>query len=193
MDMTIIYVIRHGKTEMNRKHLILGHKDSPLLLSAERQIKQIANTFKTIPLTAIYTSNLPRAHKTAQLIKKELSYTVPLKTSPSLREVDYGKLVGLSKKIAEKKYPLYHKDVHFVHPSGESFNHMYKRIVPFFKSIARKKGIFLLVTHAGCIRALYAYCKKKNFEKVITMKVSHAFVMKYTKKERESKITIIHY
>lgn len=87
-----LYIVRHGQTEWNVQKIIQGHVDSPLTAEGVIQAKTLGKQFKDIDFSAIYSSDLLRAHRTAQLISLEKKLAI--KTSEHLRERFMGKLEG---------------------------------------------------------------------------------------------------
>jgi broad specificity phosphatase PhoE len=189
--MTEIYIIRHAKTEMNEKKMIIGHLDPSILPSAATNIKKIAKRLRKIKFDAIYSSDLKRAYQTAKIISENLEYPARIVKSPEIREIDYGILSGKLKEDAKKDYPDYHDNIGFINPNGESFKRVYSRVTLFLNKIAKKHGKFLVVTHSGCIRAIYSYCNNNNFEDNINMKVPHDIIIKCVIKDKNKKTVIL--
>lgn len=93
--MTRIILIRHGQTEWNRVERFRGRADVPLNEMGFRQADatgvRVAAKWKP---TAIYSSPLSRAVKTAEAIAKHFDLTVLI--HPGLADIDYGDWQGLS-------------------------------------------------------------------------------------------------
>ncbi len=66
---TRIYLTRHGQTEWNLQKRMQGHKNSDLTSLGKEQAKALGLRMKDVELNAIYTSSLPRAMQTAELIR----------------------------------------------------------------------------------------------------------------------------
>jgi len=172
--MTQILAVRHAPTKLNKEAKIIGHKDP--VISKKRDVNKLANKLSRYKIDKIYSSDLKRAKGTAKILSKK--FGAPIKYSRRLREVNYGRLSGEKKAIIRKKYPKYHIDAEFVHPGGESFNQLQHRVKIFVKSISDTDEKALIVTHAGCLRALYSICKKENIQKNINLDVKHESVLK---------------
>jgi broad specificity phosphatase PhoE len=99
-----LYIVRHGQTEWNLNRIIQGHVDSPLTSEGVMQARALGKKFKDIKFTAAYSSDLLRAHRTAELISKEKNLII--KTSEHLRERFLGKLEGrpFNDHVNELKY-----------------------------------------------------------------------------------------
>ena len=70
MSKTTLFLIRHGQTDWNLAGKIQGHADIPLNVTGKAQAKKVAQFLKKkqASLAALYSSDLQRAHQTAQEI-----------------------------------------------------------------------------------------------------------------------------
>jgi probable phosphoglycerate mutase len=86
--MTKLYLIRHAEAEGNLYRRIHGQYDSIITDNGYRQIKALEERFLSIPIDAVYSSDLYRTVTTAKAIcgPKEL----PLHTRSDLRELSLG-------------------------------------------------------------------------------------------------------
>ena len=88
-----LYFVRHGRTLWNLEGRFQGAGgDSPLLPESIDILKQLGQYLKEIPFDTIYSSDLPRAVKSAEIIQSQLQVPCPLKSIPDLREWHLGKL-----------------------------------------------------------------------------------------------------
>ncbi|MFH0873933.1 MAG: histidine phosphatase family protein [Candidatus Komeilibacteria bacterium] len=86
------YLIRHGQTEHNVKNITQGHSDSPLTAEGIRQAIELGQRLKSVKFDAVFSSDLLRAKRTAELITLERHLEV--KTRHLLRERSYGRFEG---------------------------------------------------------------------------------------------------
>lgn len=86
------YVIRHGQTEWNVAGRYQGQKDSPLTPEGLLQAKEVAQKLKTIKFDAIFSSDLLRAQRTAEIIAIE--HRLAVTTTEALRERNFGTIEG---------------------------------------------------------------------------------------------------
>ena len=101
-----LYFIRHGRTVWNLEGRFQGASgDSPLLSESIDILKQLGQYLKEIPFDTIYSSDLPRAVKSAEIIQSQLQSPCPLKSIPDLREWQLGKLEGLKIATLNAIYP----------------------------------------------------------------------------------------
>ena len=88
-----IYLVRHGLTDWNVKGRLQGQSDIPLNKEGEKQAVEAAKKhFKKIKFAAIFSSDLVRAKRTAEIIALEKKMAV--ETSTLLRERDFGPFEG---------------------------------------------------------------------------------------------------
>ena len=100
------YFIRHGKTLWNLEGRFQGASgDSPLLDESIESLKKLGQYLQETPFDVIYSSNLPRAKTSAQIIQSQLKNNCPLEEIPLLREWQLGKLEGLKIATLNAIYP----------------------------------------------------------------------------------------
>ena len=101
-----LYFVRHGRTLWNLEGRFQGASgDSPLLPESIDILKQLGQHLKKIHFDTIYSSDLPRAVKSAEIIQSQLQSPCPLKSIPNLREWQLGKLEGLKIATLNAIYP----------------------------------------------------------------------------------------
>lgn len=147
-----IYVIRHGKTELNKKDLINGHLDDPLIEEGQIDAEK-ARTTLPLSISHIYVSNLTRTKETAEIINKDRS--LPLSFHDELKEVNFGILNGTP---FLDEYKKIHASMKFDWgPTGENDEQFRSRVIGFLHTIAplHSSGEILLVAHGGVIRLLH--------------------------------------
>jgi broad specificity phosphatase PhoE len=83
-----IYYVRHGETVWNAEGRRQGYGDSPLTEAGIKQAEELAQRFKDVHFDAVFSSDLLRAHRTAQIIVQERELAIELKEV--LRERNYG-------------------------------------------------------------------------------------------------------
>lgn len=158
-----LYFVRHGQTEHNLKGLIQGHSDSALTEEGKKQALELQNKFKSVELAAIYSSDLMRARKTAEIIA--LPHKLKVVYSKALRERNYGSIEGKPRELLDKIYESFDKftrQQRFLfraNPQAESNKDVIERLLPFLKQISKKHGgkNVLLVTHGGLMGILLRY------------------------------------
>jgi len=78
------YITRHGETVWNTKKIMQGHSDSPLTENGINQAKATAKKLQDVPFAQVFSSDLLRTKRTAEIISAD--YDVVVKTNKLLRE-----------------------------------------------------------------------------------------------------------
>jgi broad specificity phosphatase PhoE len=92
----ILYLVRHGETEYNRRGLMQGQRiDAPLNRNGIAQARALGERFCPVALDAIYVSPLRRAMETARPVI-DCHADVPLHVDGELAEMSWGELEGRS-------------------------------------------------------------------------------------------------
>ncbi|XUX06073.1 histidine phosphatase family protein [Sporosarcina sp. UB5] len=91
--MTVIGFVRHGVTAWNKEGRAQGSSDIPLDDEGIDMAKRVADRLSTEQWDIIYTSDLQRAKKTAEIIAEKLP-GVELVEDARLREIGGGKVEG---------------------------------------------------------------------------------------------------
>ncbi len=154
-----IYLVRHGQTEWNVKKLIHGHADSPLTALGKGQAAELASELKNIRFSVIFSSDLLRAKRTAEIIA--LEHKLAVETKKALRERNYGQLEGKPVEEIKLLEELQEKADEYLYRSHkiESDSKMIARLITFLReiSVAYAGEIVLMVTHGGLMRALLVH------------------------------------
>ena len=101
-----LYFVRHGRTVWNLEGRFQGAGgDSPLLPESIDTLKKLGQYLKDISFDKIYSSDLLRAVKSAEIIQSQLTNPCPLESVPELREWHLGKLEGLKIATLNAIYP----------------------------------------------------------------------------------------
>jgi len=152
---TTLILARHGETEWNRDGRFQGHADPPLNETGRTQARQLAATLADEPIDAIYSSDLRRAHETAQIVAA--SKGIDVVVDPDLRERDVGEWSGLTMPEIEERYPDELRRFRDEGVSvGETREALAERVLAAVRRIAEAhpNGHVLVVTHGGALRTL---------------------------------------
>lgn len=153
-----IYIVRHGQAEFNVKRMIGGtYEPNTLTVEGEKQAHTLANLFAEIKIDKIYSSDLSRAKKTAEILTAK--HNLPVTTSELLRERYWGRLQGKTFEEArignEKMYEI-EKNITGIDAlkfkyveDMESLDDAIMRIKQFIEDLikAEKNKTVLLVSH----------------------------------------------
>ena len=165
-----LYFVRHGRTVWNLEGRFQGASgDSPLLSESIDILKQLGQHLKKIHFDTIYSSDLPRAVKSAEIIQSQLQSPCPLKSIPDLREWQLGKLEGLKIATLNAIYPQQIKafrsnlaqfDTRMF--EAESLYSTTQRTIQFIKSLKESPAERILIVGHGAnltasLRTLLGY------------------------------------
>ena len=155
---TMFTVIRHGETLANLNGVIQGQSDVPLSPVGEEQAKRLARRWKNRRFDAVYSSDLSRAVRTAEIVTNGVKPVL----APELREMDLGKWVGHTTAEVAELYPdewraFRSASVDCRATGGESRKELLERIIRFFRTAAARHPDrnVLVVTHGGALRAFF--------------------------------------
>ena len=152
-----LYFVRHGRTVWNLEGRFQGAGgDSPLLPESIETLKELGQYLKDVSFDKIYSSDLPRAVKSAEIIQSQLTNLCPLQSVPELREWHLGKLEGLKIATLNAIYPqqiqafktnLAKFDTSMF--EAESLYSTTQRTIQFIKSLKNTKTEQLLLVGHG--------------------------------------------
>jgi broad specificity phosphatase PhoE len=170
--MTRLVLIRHGETDWNREGRYQGHADVPLNAAGRAQAASLAQSQRGMALDAIYTSDLQRAHQTAEVLAEATG--APLFVERRLREIAQGDWEGqlfadIQRDHAEllarrRREPL------LTRPPGDSENvgDVWARLRPLIAEIHRRHpgGRIALVSHGAALAVLKVHILHLPLESV---------------------------
>ena len=146
-----IWLIRHGKTEANERHLYCGSTDLPLSPLGRAELRDIHYGIEN---PRFLTSGMKRTEETLAL----LFGAVPHDQDPAFREVDFG-VFEMRSYEELKDTPAYRAwltgdNEANIPPQGESGAQMTRRVLDAF---AQLKDGTVLITHGGVIAAIMGH------------------------------------
>lgn len=153
----MIFLVRHGQTEMNSAGLLQGRSDHPLNRTGIMQAEQAAALLqeKGIVFNHVFSSPLIRAVQTAEIMAPNIT-PVP---DERLIEMDYGPYEGSSLKDPSPEIVTFFSD--FVHnpapPGMEPLSDVTARLGSFLQDIMDLDGNILVSTHAIALKGALEY------------------------------------
>ena len=185
----ILYLMRHGQTDWNVKHRSQGWNDIALNEVGIKQAKDCALKLKDIEIETIYSSDLKRAKKTADIISAHLD--LPVHYTKRLREMNFGKAEGIKKTDLPAKFPhiypafndIFNPERYDVrYPLGESIGEVQQRFMKLITKLYEdgRKNV-LIVSHGMLIRIFCEICLKK------TIRLENCSVLKVVFDEKSKK------
>lgn len=136
-------LIRHAETTANAGAIILGGKEGGTLSArGRRQAKAISRRLAKEKIKEVYCSTSKRCIETAKavMVGRQCRFFF----CEELREIETGKLTGLSHEEAEERYSaVFERMFEFPSrklPGGESLEDVQRRVMPLIRKLAKKKG-----------------------------------------------------
>lgn len=153
-----IYFVRHGQTDWNRDHKIMGRSDIPLNETGIQQAAEIRDKLRDISFELILSSPLSRAEATAKIIA-EAHPDTPVAIATELSERDFGEYEGMENKPGADYYGVWDYKRERIHGSGETLKDLEARVYPFLDDLYQTYAHtnILLVAHGGIGLVIRAY------------------------------------
>lgn len=193
-----IYLIRHGRTALNRRGVYIGWKDVGLDDRGSRQAKQVAKALNcgTDKSKLIYSSDLKRARETAQKVSEVCE--IPLRTTPKLRELSFGRWEGKTyDQILEEDPTFYEglqKDpVSFNPPEGETPKELKKRVLQTWLEMVAEEKDLAVVSHSGPIKIMLLECLCSSLSGFWKIKIDLGSISRIVVREGGPLVTAVNY
>ena len=149
--MSVLYLIRHGKTIANEQHRYCGSTDLPL---SPRGREELASIRYALSGVRFLTSGMLRTEQTLELLFGD----VPHEIRREFREIDFGEF-EMHTYEELKDAPNYlawitGDNERNVPPRGESGEAMRRRVLRGLQALMAENRDTVLITHGGVIAAI---------------------------------------
>ena len=155
----MIYIVRHGQTELNQRSVLQGRSNHPLNEVGREQAQSVGDAFREagIVFDKVYTSPLDRAVETAELIAGD----APIDVEEALIEMDYGPYEGIDLFDLPPEVEEFFKDF-TNHPAPDGMEQLSSVVARAGEFLERLKAEavhrdILLSTHAIAMKGLLEY------------------------------------
>lgn len=149
-----VYLIRHGRTSANERHLYCGSTDLPLSEAGRAALEGTPKP--NVGDARFITSGMKRCNETLRL----LFGNVPYEVVSDFREIDFGsfEMRGYEELKENKAYQawLSGDPEKTPPPGGESGEAMTRRVLAAFREVWDFGRDTVIVTHGGVIAAIMA-------------------------------------
>lgn len=153
----MLYVIRHGQTQLNNAHALQGRSDQPLNEAGIAQARVAGEWLAQhgITFAHVFSSPLQRAVQTARLVAPNAQIVV----DERLIEMDYGPYEGADLRNPAPEIIEFFSDfVHNPAPEGmEQLDSVVQRTGSFVREVASLDGNILVSTHAIAMKGILEY------------------------------------
>lgn len=186
-----IYLVRHGQLdwEDNIKKCI-GITDVNLSEEGIKKAVSIGNFLKEKNINEIYTSNLTRCKKTAEIVSSILH--IPYNIENQLIEINMGIWENKSFDYIKLNYPeeYYNRGKSlstFRIKNGETFKECYERSNHIFRELSEKnydKNI-AIICHSGIIKSIICSISNISLDEILSIKLDYGQIVHihYDKKD----------
>lgn len=151
----MIYIIRHGQTELNSRHALQGRSDHPLDEIGIEQAKEAAVLLSSVQFDKVYSSPLQRAVQTAEIVAPGVAALL----DDRLIEMDYGPYEGMDLASPAPEVLAFFRDfVNTPAPDGmEQLDSVVARTGNFLEECCRTEENILISTHAIAMKGFLEY------------------------------------
>ena len=179
--MSGLYLARHGETDDNREPIrVQGFTDTPLNDTGLSQAAELAERVAPLGIVSLWTSDLSRARKTAEIVAAHLG--LEPRPDPRLREANRGEWEGHRfidiKREQPEGYAAWRRaGGGFRFPGGESLQDQLERVQAALADV-RASGELpaLVVCHGGSIRVALCARDPRGLDAFHEFKVPNAGV-----------------
>ena len=150
-----IFTVRHGQTHWNTIGKMQGHTDIELDEIGLDQARRLGLRLADEKVDIIYTSDLARAAKTAEIINSH--HNAEFVTTPALREIGFGIYEGrVYAEVGQEMNQYISQNLPV--PDGECIFDYFTKIHAFLDEItAKHHRNIIVVGHHGTVRAAICY------------------------------------
>ncbi len=182
-----VYFVRHAETEAG-EHIFLGQSDSALTVKGVEQAINLGQSFFGKKVSAVYSSQLGRAQKTAKIINSFLN--ADFNTSEEINEIAFGKWEGVKREeIIRTQKSLYTKwdrePARYLPPDSETPSAVAERMTAFLERVRvrfhhSEEAEVVVVSHKTAIRILYASMVHNSLDSFRTLSVKNTEPIVFT-------------
>jgi broad specificity phosphatase PhoE len=158
---TRVYLMRHGEVRNGGEKRYNGHIDIDITENGREQMRRLAGMLAGEKIAAVYSSDLVRSAKGADIISRSLGLTyTPLR---DLRERSVGKWEGLTAEEIKERFPgeytAWRADLlNYRPPDGECLLDVRERILPVYRKLvgSHPGQAVAMLLHGGVNRIIIA-------------------------------------
>ena len=189
-----IIFLRHGEAINNTKRLLAGRTPGVSLTEVGiDQAEKIGKFLKPFNISAIYSSPIERAEKTAEIVAKHNS--IDYKIDERLIELDMGKFTGMPYDSIFEKHgnvflKFYDGELEIAHNGVETFIQVKNRVLSMIDYVIKEhenKNV-LLVTHMDPIKAMISTIMDANANSMFELIIENGSLTVF--KEHQGKLSL---
>jgi len=158
---TRVYLMRHGEVANDGEKRYNGHIDIDITQKGVDQMDRLAGLLEGREITAIYSSDLIRSVRGAEIVSRRIN--IPVTTLRELRERSVGEWEGMTAEEIKVRFPEQYiawqeNLLNYRPPRGESLVDVSARILPVFKRLvaSHQEREIAMLLHGGVNRVILA-------------------------------------
>ena len=180
--MALLILVRHGQSIWNAANLFTGWENVGLSEKGILEAKDAAEELTNINFDSVFTSELIRAQKTAEILIEGNSQTKPTSIISDLRlnERHYGDLQGMNKDDARKEFGeeqvhIWRRSFDIPPPNGESLKMTAERTLPCFDELIMpelklNKNV-LVSAHGNSLRSIVMKLEQIDENSIVKLEI----------------------
>ena len=180
--MALLILVRHGQSIWNAANLFTGWENVGLSQKGILEAKNAAEELTNINFDSVFTSELIRAQKTAEILIEGNSQTKPTSIISDLRlnERHYGDLQGMNKDDARKEFGeeqvhIWRRSFDIPPPNGESLKMTAERTLPCFDELIMpelklNKNV-LVSAHGNSLRSIVMKLEQIDENSIVKLEI----------------------
>ncbi len=156
-DLGTLYLVRHGRTRLNREKVFRGRLDVPLDEVGEAEGRAAAGALSGVRFDHVYASPLSRAQQTAAFLSEAVG--MPVETEEAFCDIDYGLWTERRDEDIRRESSELHAqwlaepgEVRF--PDGEGLADVRGRVAGALGRIADGDGTVAIVSHRVTLKVI---------------------------------------
>jgi len=180
--MPLLILIRHGQSIWNAASLFTGWENVELSEKGLIEAKDAGKKLSEIHFDLVFTSDLIRAQKTAEIILEGNSKSGKINTITDFRlnERHYGDLQGMNKDDARKEFGeeqvhIWRRSYDVPPPNGESLKMTAERTLPYFDEMIMpelKSGKNILIAaHGNSLRSIVMKLEEIDEDSIVKLEI----------------------
>jgi probable phosphoglycerate mutase len=192
----LLYLIRHGQTDWNRDHRIMGAGPVPLNEGGRAGVAELAQALKAKRIPVVYSSTVARALESARILAAE--WGAELREEPRLNESPFEPWIGKTyHELAEdenfKRY--FDAPTRARFSNGEGMADIQMRALDAVARIVKETGTgrAAAVSHSDVIKPVLAHYLGMDLDSIHRLAVANASASLVDFKESPPRIRYINF
>ncbi len=174
-----LYLIRHGQTDWNRDHRIMGAGPIPLNESGRAMMAELARALKPKGISVVYTSTVARALESARILADE--WGAELREEPRLNESPFEPWIGKTfhELAHDENFRLYFDaPTRARFSNGEGMADIQRRALDAVARVVKETatGRAAAVSHSDVIKPVLAHYLGMDLDSIHRLSVANASV-----------------